>query len=127
MKTKKLIPLPKLKAKAVIVFNNYIRTRDRDLGCISCGGRVDHAGHYLSAGQHSALKFHEHNVNGQCVGCNNFRHGNSIYYRMGLVEKIGEVAVKELEQEARDNNIKKWSRTELEEIINRYGTQKRRA
>jgi hypothetical protein len=111
--------IPKLTAKAQKIFNNYIRTRDRELGCISCGGRVDHAGHYLSVGAHSALRFNEWNVNGQCVGCNCFKHGNLIRYRMGLVEKIGETAVRELELEK--NVVRKWSRTDLENIIITYG------
>jgi hypothetical protein len=120
----KLIPLSKLKAKAVKVFNSYIRERDKALGCISCTtGKVDHAGHYMNAGQHSALMFDELNVNGQCIGCNCYKSGNLIYYRMGLVKKIGESAVKELEMTA--NKTKKWSREELNEIINTYGNIKR--
>lgn len=121
---KKLEPLPKLKAKAIKVFNSYIRERDKSLGCISCdSGKADHAGHYMNAGQHSALQFDENNVHGQCIACNCYRHGNLIRYRQGLVNKIGETAVKELEQTA--NLVKKWSRHELEEIIRYYGNIKR--
>jgi len=120
----KLIPLSKLKAKAVKVFNSYIRERDKALGCISCTtGKVDHAGHYMNAGQHSALMFSELNTNGQCVTCNCFKHGNLIRYRQGLVNKIGETAVRELEQTS--NRLKKWTRTELEQIIITYGNLKR--
>jgi hypothetical protein len=123
-KKKKAIPLPKLKAKAVKVFNNYIRERDRSLGCISCStGKADHAGHYMNAGQHSALIFDENNVHGQCVACNCYKHGNLIRYRQGLVNKIGETAVKELESTA--SVLKKWTRQELEEIIVTYGSVKR--
>lgn len=122
-KKAKPIPLPKLKAKAIKVFNSYIRERDRPLGCISCGGRVDHAGHYMNAGQHSALMFSELNVNGQCISCNCYKHGNLIRYRQGLVNRIGETAVKELEQTA--SLVKKWSRSEYEEIILTYGGVKR--
>jgi hypothetical protein len=123
-KKKKAAPLPKLKAKAVKVFNNYIRERDKSLGCISCQtGKADHAGHYMNAGQHSALIFDENNVHGQCVACNCYKHGNLIRYRQGLVNKIGETTVKELEATA--NLVKKWTRTELEEIITTYGSIKR--
>jgi hypothetical protein len=125
-KKKKAIPLSKLKAKAIKVFNSYIRERDKALGCISCPtGSVDHAGHYMNAGQHSALKFDENNVHGQCVGCNCYKHGNLIRYRQGLVNKIGETAVKELEATA--NTVKKWTRQDYEEIINTYGSIKRKA
>ena len=41
-------------------------------------------------------------------------------YRIGLVEKIGEKAVKELEYEAVNNRVKKWQRDELFEIMKKY-------
>lgn len=112
--------LPKLLKKAQSVFNSFIRTRDKLNGCISCGGDVDHAGHYFAQGSHSSLRFDEMNVNGQCVGCNTYKHGNLIYYRKGLVKKYGELMVEQMEREAIENRIKKWSRDELEEIISKY-------
>lgn len=42
-------------------------------------------------------------------------------YRIGLVARIGEDKVKQLEQLALDNRIKKWTREELNEIIEKYG------
>jgi len=47
-------------------------------------------------------------------------HGNQVMYRVGLVKKIGEKAVAELESMYINNRIKKWTREELEEIINKY-------
>jgi hypothetical protein len=41
-------------------------------------------------------------------------------YRIGLVKRIGEKAVLELEREAMENRLKKWDRQELEEIIKKY-------
>jgi hypothetical protein len=111
--------IPKLLAKAQKIFNAYIRERDRDLGCISCGGRVDHAGHYLSVGHHGAFRFDESNCHGQCMPCNNFKHGNLIRYRQGLVDRIGENRVRELEAEK--NTVKKWTREEVNAIIITYG------
>jgi len=49
-----------------------------------------------------------------------FKHGNQAMYRIGLVDRIGEKAVKELEYEAVNNRVKKWSRLELNEIIEKY-------
>jgi hypothetical protein len=49
-----------------------------------------------------------------------YKHGNQAMYRIGLVERIGEKAVKELEFEAVNNRVKKWQRTELIELIDRY-------
>lgn len=115
---KKLTPLPKLLEKTQRVFNAYIRARDKH--CISCGGPVEQAGHYHSQGHHSALRFDPINTNGQCRRCNMFLHGNLIKYRQGLVEKYGEDIVKELEERANTDRLKKWSRDELEELIAKY-------
>jgi hypothetical protein len=115
----KLVPLPKLKKKAQDVFNKWIRTRDAEERCISCGGPVEQAGHYFSSGHYSALTFQELNVNGQCVRCNMFLSGNLIQYRMGLVRRYGEKIVKELEKQSEVRTYK-WSRTELEDIITKY-------
>ena len=119
MKKSKLIPLPKLKKKAQDIFNKWIRNRDKYERCISCGGPVEQAGHYFSSGHFSALTFDEINVNGQDIRCNMFLNGNLIFYRMGLVKKYGEDAVRELEKRSEVRTYK-WSRTELEEIIKKY-------
>jgi hypothetical protein len=116
----KLTPLPKLLEKTQKVFNAYIRSRDKELGCISCGAEVEQAGHYHSQGHHSALRFNSINTNGQCRRCNMFLHGNLIKYRQGLVDRYGEMVVLDLEDSANKNRLKKWSRLELEEIITKY-------
>jgi hypothetical protein len=119
MITKKQISLPRLLKKCQDVFNAYIRARDRDRGCISCSGPVQEAGHYFSQGHHSALRFNEVNTNGQCTKCNCFLHGNLIHYRAGLVKRYGEEKVLLLESSAR-HAVKKWSRFELEGLIDLY-------
>lgn len=106
-----------LKAKAQQIFNRWIRNRDAQKGCISCGGSVDHAGHYRSAGHFGNLRFNEMNVNGQCLRCNNFLSGNLINYRQGLVKRYGEEKVLMLES---IRGVKKWSKIELELIIKTY-------
>lgn len=116
----KLTPLPKLLEKTQKVFNAYIRARDKELGCISCGAEVEQAGHYHSQGHHSALRYDPTNTNGQCRRCNMFLSGNLIKYRQGLVRKYGEQTVLELEEKANTNRLKKWSRAELEELITKY-------
>src|SRR3990167_7147036 len=87
--------IPQLIKLATKYFNKFIRQRDKI--CISCGAGVDHAGHYLSAGHHSAHRFNELNTNGKCLRCNNFLHWNLINYRKGLVKKIGLERVEILE------------------------------
>ena len=120
VKRTKLISLPKLLKKAQIVFNRWIRERDMEIGCISCGGEVQQAGHYFSQGQHSSLRFDEFNVNGQCIRCNLFLSGNLIRYGEGINFRYGTDIYVNLLAKSR-NPLKKWTREELNEIINKYG------
>jgi len=99
-------------------FNLFIRERDKRLGCISCGGVIENAGHYLSAGNHSGLRFDEKNVFGQCIRCNKWLHGNLIEYRKGLIKRIGLDKVEWME--AIRHKSYKWDRFTLIEIILRY-------
>lgn len=116
--------------KATNVFNAWIRARDLDhndmFKCISCGVPKDksqmHAGHYMSAGHHSVVRFDERNVNGQCIKCNTFLGGNEAKYRMGLIAKYGLEAVEEIEFNC-DRAKKfgyKWDRFYLIEVIEKY-------
>lgn len=117
----KVISLPKLMKQAQQVFNKYIRTRDEGLTCISCGSdKANQAGHWISVKQSSSLRYHEWNVNLQCAYCNLHLHGNQVMYRVGLVRKIGEKAVAELESIFMNQRLKKWSREELNGIIEKY-------
>ena len=118
----KKVTIPDLIAKAAKRFNKFIRERDKHLGCISCGGAVENAGHYYSAGQYPPLRFNEDNVHGQTIACNKWRHGNLIEYRKGLVKRIGEDRVRKLDMIADEykRNGFKWDRFSLIEIIQRY-------
>ena len=81
-------------------FNAFIRARDADLPCISCGRHHTgqyHAGHYLSVGARPELRFVEANVHKQCSACNNYLSGNIVLYRIALIEKIGQEMVDYLE------------------------------
>jgi hypothetical protein len=64
-----------------VIVNKYVRLRDKDKGCISCGtpllGKYD-AGHYYSAGGNPELRFNTDNIHGQCVYCNQHRHGTDM-------------------------------------------------
>ena len=86
-----------------VIFNKFIRARDKDKGCISCGtkltGKYD-AGHYYSCGSYPELRFNEDNVHGQCVHCNQWKHGNLIEYTKRLPLRIGEVKFHSLEVKA---------------------------
>lgn len=117
---KKLKSIPTLLKLAQKVFNCWIRARDKDKGCISCGREVTEAGHYYSMGHYSALRFNEINTNGQCTRCNCFLSGNLIKYRQGLVKRYGEQKVLDLERSVAIRTVKKWSRFELEQLIKMY-------
>jgi hypothetical protein len=119
-KTVGVVRLSDLKKKAQRVFNAWIRRRDENEPCISCQKRFDtyEAGHYIAQGSSGYLRYEPLNVNNQCTGCNRWKHGNLILYRIGLVKKIGETRVRWLEDMRVET--KKWTRDELVEIIERY-------
>ena len=89
-----------LAREAQSAVNAYVRLRDDDKPCISCGrhhrGQY-HAGHYLSVGARPELRFCELNIHKQCQPCNTHLSGNAVLYRAGLVEKIGRELVEWLE------------------------------
>ncbi len=81
-------------------FNEWIRERDRDLPCISCGRHHQgqyHAGHYRTVGANPELRFNPLNVHKQCAPCNNHKSGDIVNYRINLVERIGADQVEWLE------------------------------
>lgn len=113
--------IPELKKRATAKFNAYIRLRDKDLPCVSCGytgdGRQWHAGHYKPTGGYSYLRYDEANTHRQCVTCNAYKSGNLVPYREELIRRIGIEEVERLEQ---PNQIKRWTAEELFEIIEKY-------
>ena len=120
-----LITIPKLTAKAQKIFNAWIRKRDSEDGyftCISCGRTLTtdlmDCGHFVPVKNSSALRFDEYNCSGECKRCNGFDEFHLIGYRRNLIDKIGEGMVLHLEQNSR--LVKKWSRFELNEIIEKY-------
>jgi hypothetical protein len=103
------------------VFNQYIRLRDKDLPCISCGtikrNIQYHAGHYRSVGAAPHLRFNEINVHKQCSACNNHKSGNSIEYRIRLIKRIG---IEEVEKLESDNQLRKYNVPELIQLKQLY-------
>lgn len=118
--------IPVLIREAQVAFNAWVRMRDAHQPCISCNapppdlsglhaGRD--AGHYRSVGSASHLRFHEDNVNGQCVHCNQWKAGCAVDYRIGLIRRIGLARVEALET---NNQPRKWTHDELREIKRTY-------
>jgi hypothetical protein len=102
------------------VFNKYIRERDKHKTCVSCekplGTKFD-AGHYYST-KHKSVTFDEDNVHGQCVTCNQHKHGNLLNYQIGIQKRIG--AEKLLELYVKAHETKKYTIPEVKEIIATY-------
>jgi hypothetical protein len=75
-----------------IAFNAWVRERDAELPCISCGrhhqGKYD-AGHYRTVGSNPALRFEPLNCHRQCSPCNTHKSGDIVNYRIELVRRIG--------------------------------------
>jgi hypothetical protein len=91
-------------SEAQSAFNRYVRWRDRDDPCISCGKYVENkyggnwdAGHFRSRGSAPHLRFHLWNCHKQCARCNRFLSGNTAEYRIALIQKIGSTKVLALE------------------------------
>ena len=118
--------LSSLKAKLQKVFNAFIRKRDTINGqyfiCISCQERKPldqmNAGHYHAAGNNEAVRYDEINTNGQCIKCNKFLHGNLLEYRKGLIAKVGQKAVDDLD--IKRHNLSKMHKFEIQYLIDLY-------
>ena len=111
-------------AKLDSIFSQYIRKRDcpNDVGrCISCGSIITpstcDAGHYIPR-THLSTRFDERNVNAQCYECNRLKNGNIKGYKIGLIEKYGELVIDELTR--LKNQTRKYSKSELQDLINKY-------
>lgn len=108
----------KLKEKAQQVVNKYIRLRDNDFPCISCGtiANIQYAaGHFRPAGNNQHLRYNTNNIHKQCnMNCNMNKSGNLIPYRINLIKKIGLKKVEELEK---NNEVKKYSIEYLNKLI----------
>ena len=107
--------------EAQSAFNKFIRLRDKNEPCISCGryhqGQY-HAGHYRSVGACPELRFCELNVHKQCAPCNDHKSGNIIEYRINLINKIGVDKVAWLERQ--DHEPKKYTIEDCKAIIKYY-------
>jgi hypothetical protein len=103
--------------EAQAAFNAYVRARDKEDACISCGNYVldDQigggwdCGHFRSVGSAPFLRFNLWNAHKQCVKCNRFLSGNVAEYRKGLINKIGIEKVETLEAM---NEVKKIGKKE---------------
>lgn len=109
----------------VNICHEYIRLRDKNKPCISCGEPWHsdfQAGHFYKAELYSSLKFDETNINGQCQGCNLYKEGNESGYRVGFIKRYSKGVLDFLDSKAllEKNKGFKWDRIKLKEIRNYY-------
>ena len=126
-KKKSLKPLSKWLQEAQADFNAFIRLRDCDKPCISCGrtegqdnltGGYWHAGHYRTTAAQPSMRFNELNCHKQCPTCNNYKSGNLIEYRIGLVNRLGPDLVEWLDRDHPQPS--KWEIDEIKAIRDYY-------
>ena len=110
-------------SEAQSAVNLFIRLRDADLPCISCGRHHQgqyHAGHYLSRGARPELRYVESNIHKQCQPCNVHLSGNAVLFRQALLQKIGLDAVEWLEG---PHECRKHSIDDLKDIKQKYAAK----
>lgn len=98
------------------IFNQFIRLRDADDPCISCGRHHSgqyHAGHYRTVGATPEHRFNDDNCHKQCSACNNHLSGNIVNYRINLSNKIGMERLQNLEGPA---PLRKYTIDDLKQI-----------
>ena len=102
---------------AQTVVNKYVRLRDKDKPCCSCGhveGRQFHAGHFESAGGNQHQRFYTLNIHKQCSICNNHLSGNLVSYRKFMIDKYG---IEKTEAIENDHSTKKYTVEYLQKLI----------
>lgn len=119
-KKQQVKPLSYFIKQAQQAFNEFIRYRDREEACISCGRQHEgqyHAGHFRTTGANPELRFNEDNVHKQCAPCNNHLSGNLIAYRPALIAKIGQARFDAL---MGPHEMPKWKREDYIRIRDEY-------
>lgn len=106
--------------------NAFVRARDSNLPCVSCGttsaAQWD-AGHYRTTAAAPQFRFDPRQIHKQCSVCNQHKSGNIVPYRVELIKRIGIEAV-----EAIENNHERRSYTveELKGIRDYYRLELKR-
>lgn len=109
-------------------FNPWVKERDKDLPCISCGKfkGIYHAGHYKTIGARKDIRFHPDNCHKQCADCNlameqskSLEATIAAKYRENLIKKIGVERVEALEVV----KVHRYTVEELEKIKAEYSAK----
>lgn len=105
------------------ICHKYIRLRDWDKGCISCGKPAKEknfdAGHMWSSGGHSNVRYNEHNINGQCSRpCNKDLAGDINNYRLNFVKRYSQEILDNLDSISKAE--RRYTIDDYKEIISYY-------
>jgi len=108
------------------IFNRFIRLRDAEYPCISCGrdnppffprkGQWD-AGHFRSVGGNPELRFEEKNCHKECVYCNTKDSEHLVKYQDNLAKIFGQERVDWLKG---PHEAKHYTIPELKDLITHY-------
>ena len=80
----------KLIQECQTAFNEYIRTRDKGLPCISCGAPYfSDCGHLFKKSIRPAMRFSVMAAHGQCRECNSKDDGNYEKFCQGIAARHG--------------------------------------
>jgi len=102
------------------VFSIFIRKRGKGK-CISCEAKSEwknmQCGHYIRRSVMNT-RWDEDNCHSQCMPCNVFKSGNYPAYTLALMGKYGAEIIEELNE--RSQQVRKWEKDELKEMIKKY-------
>lgn len=90
------------KARADKYFSLYIRERDKNKVCVTCGKRTSEkdCGHFISR-RFESTRYDEKNSHGQCLKCNRFEYGNQFQYGQMIDFVYGEGTADKLLQKSK--------------------------
>lgn len=109
--------LPKLIKELDTIFSKYIRQRDGNK-CVICGSTKNvQCGHLIRRGK-GAVRWDEHNCNGQCSCCNIKHEYWPEPYTKWFLDMYGESGYAYLLNKS--NQEYKHNRTDIEEKIEKY-------
>ncbi|CNK28208.1 phage ninG-like protein [Yersinia frederiksenii] len=100
--------------------NAFVRARDSNLPCVSCGTHSAaqwDAGHYRTTAAAPQFRFDPRQIHKQCSVCNQHKSGNIVPYRVELIKRIGIETVEAIEN---NHERRSYSIEELKGIRDYY-------
>lgn len=123
------ISISKLVKALDTVFSRFIRLKYAKNGivfCYTCGHfthwKKIHAGHFISR-YYKETRWNENNVRPQCFMCNIYKKGDTVKFRINLIQEIGENEVVKMEKESarltkRGSKEREWLENKIEHYKN---------